>query len=82
MHELKMIPGSARYVIRNPTGLLVSCYGKAHPCQDGPVLHTPAEVRFSMACRFVHGQGKRGNVHTPAIMSVASPDAVVLDVFI
>ena len=47
-----------------------------------PVLHTPVEVRFSMACRFVHGQGKRGNVHTPAIMSVASPDAVVLDVFI
>ena len=32
-----------------------------------PVLHTPvevAEVRFSMTCRFVDGQGKRGvNVH-------------------
>ena len=23
-----------------------------------------AEVRFSMTCRFVDGQGKRGNVHT------------------
>ena len=31
-----------------------------------PVLHTPVElakVRFSMTCRFVDGQGKRGNVH-------------------
>ena len=41
-----------------------------------PVLHTPVEVRFSMKCRFVHGQGKRGNVHIPAIMSVAFPDVV------
>ena len=32
-----------------------------------------------MTCRFVHGQGKRGNVHIPAIMSVASPDVVVFD---
>ena len=47
-----------------------------------PVLHTPVEVRFSMACRFVHGQGKRGNMHIPAIMSVAFPDVVVLDGFI
>ena len=47
-----------------------------------PVLHTPVEVRFSMPCRFVHGQGKRGNVHIPAIMSVAFPDVVVLDGFI
>ena len=45
-----------------------------------PVLHTPVEVRFSMTC-FVHGQGKRGNVHIPAIMSVAFPD-VVFDGFI
>ena len=30
-----MIPGTAWYVIGNRTGLLVSCYGKAHPCQDG-----------------------------------------------
>ena len=46
-----------------------------------PVLHTPVEVRFSMTCRFVHGQGKRGNVHIPAIMSVAFTD-VVFDGFI
>ena len=44
-----------------------------------PVLHTLVEVRFSMTCRFVHGQGKRGNVHIPAIMSVAFPDVVVFD---
>ena len=31
----KMILGTAWYVIRNWTRLLVSCYGKAHPCQDG-----------------------------------------------
>ena len=47
-----------------------------------PVLHTPVEVRFSMTCRFVHGQGKRGNVHIPAIMSVAFPDVFVFDGFI
>ena len=47
-----------------------------------PVLHTPVEVRFRMICRFVHGQGKRGNVHMPAIMSVAFPDVVVFDGFI
>ena len=41
-----------------------------------------AEVRFSMTYRFVDGQGKRGNVHIPAIMSVAFPDVVVFDVFI
>ena len=46
------------------------------------VLHTPVEVRFSMTCRFVHGQGKRGNVHIPAIMSVAFPDVVVFDGFV
>ena len=47
-----------------------------------PVLHTPVEVSFGMTCRFVHGQGKRGNVHIPAIMSVSFPDVVVLDSFI
>ena len=41
-----------------------------------------AEIRFSMTCRFVDGQGKRGNVHIPAIMSVAFPDIVVFDGFI
>ena len=41
-----------------------------------------AEVRFSMTCRFVDGQGKGGNVHIPAIMSVALPDVVVFDGFI
>ena len=33
-----------------------------------------AEVRFSMTCSVVDGQGKRGNVHVPAIMSVDFPD--------
>ena len=47
-----------------------------------PVLHTPVEVRLRMTCRFVHGQGKRGNVHIPAIMSGAFPDVVVFDGFI
>ena len=47
-----------------------------------PVLHTPVEVRFSMTCRCVHGQGKRGNVHIPAMMSVAFPYVVVFDDFI
>ena len=48
-----------------------------------PVWHTPvevAEVRFSMTCSVktvVDGQGKRGNVHIPAIMSVDSPAVVV-----
>ena len=40
---------------------------------EEPVLHTPLEVTFSITCRFVDGQGKRGNVHIPAIMSVAFP---------
>ena len=47
-----------------------------------PVLHTHVEVWFSMTCRLVHGQGKRGNVHIPAIMSVAFFDVVVFDGFI
>ena len=38
-----------------------------------------AEVRFSITCRFVDGQSKRGNVHIPAIMSVAFPDVVVFE---
>ena len=29
-----------------------------------------------MTCSVVDGQGKRGNVHMPAIMSVDFPDAV------
>ena len=47
-----------------------------------PVLHTHVEVWCSMTCRLVHGQGKRGNVHIPAIMSVAFFDVVVFDGFI
>ena len=39
-------------------------------------------VRFCMTCRFVDGQGKRGNVHIPASMSVAFPDVVVFGGFI
>ena len=57
--------------------------------QDQPAVRSAvaaaaaaAEVRFSMTCRFVHGQGKRGNVHIPAIMSVAFADVVVFDGFI
>ena len=46
-----------------------------------PVMHTPVEVRFTMTCRLVHGQAKRGNVHIPAIISVAFPDVVVFDGF-
>ena len=49
---------------------------------DVPVMHTPVEVRFSMTCRFVRGQGKRGNAHIPVIMSVAFPLVVVFDGFI
>ena len=41
-----------------------------------------AEVRCSMTCRFVAGKGRRGNVHIPAIMSVAFPDVVVFDGFV
>ena len=50
-----------------------------------PDRHIPvevAEVRFGMTCSVVDGQGKRGNVHIPAIMSVAFPDVVVFDGFI
>ena len=55
--------------------------------QDQPAVYSAAaaaaaEVRFSMTCRFVDGQGKRGNLHIPAIMSVAFPDVVVFDGFI
>ena len=35
-----------------------------------------AEVRFSMTCSVVDGQGKRGNLRIPAIMSVEFPDFV------
>ena len=41
----------------------------AHSCRV-------ADVRFSMTCSVVHGQGKRGHVHIPAIMSVDFPDVV------
>ena len=50
-----------------------------------PELHTPvkvAEVRFSVSCSFLDGQGQRGNVHIQAILSVAFPDFVVFDGFI
>ena len=50
-----------------------------------PVWHTPVEVpevTFSMTCSVVDGQGKRGNVHVPAMMSVALSDVVVFDRFI
>ena len=66
--------------------LVVNQISKLHTYSaEVSVLHTPvevAEVRFSMTCTFVDGQGKRANVHIPAIMSVAFPDVVVFDGFI
>ena len=59
-----------------------------HTEQDQPAVRSAvaaaaaAEVRFSMTCRFVDGQRKRGKVHIPAIMSFAFPDVVVFDGFI
>ena len=59
--------------------------------QDQPAPHSAvaaagaaaaAEGRFSVTCRFVDGQVKRGNVYIPAIMSVTFPDVVVFDGFI
>ena len=47
-----------------------------------PGLHTPVKVRFSMTCHFVLGRGKQGNLHIPAILSVAFPDVLVFDGFI
>ena len=48
---------------------------------EAAAVAAAAEVRFSVTCRFVDGQGKRGNVHIPAIASVAFPD-VAFDGFI
>ena len=51
---------------------------------EAPIWHIPVEVeevRFSMTCSVVDGQGEGGNVHIPAMMSVAFPD-VVFDAFI
>ena len=53
------------------------------PVRSAESAAAAADVRFSMTCRFVDGQGKRGNVrHVPAIMSVAFTDVVVFDGFI
>ena len=54
----------------------------AAPPAAPPAAAAAAEVRFSMTGCFGDGQGKRGNVHTPAIMPVAFPDVVVFDGFI
>ena len=65
------------------TFLMVLYNSIHHHVNQSSKLHTysaPVEVRFSTR-RFVHGQGKRENVHIPAIMSVAFPD-VVFDGFI
>ena len=51
---------------------------RATVCDTPPV--EVAEVRFSRTC-VVDGEGKRGNVHIPAIMSVDFPD-VLFDGFI
>ena len=53
----------------------------AAPAAAPATAPAAAEVRLSMTCRFVDGQGKRGNVHITAIISVAFPD-VVFDGFI
>ena len=56
----------------------------SHNSAEVPVWHTPvevAEVRVSMTCSVEDGQGKGGNVHIPAMMSVAFPH-VVFDGFI
>ena len=45
---------------------------------EAAAVAAAAEVRFSVTCRFVDGQGKRGNVRIPAIMSVAFPDVCLL----
>ena len=52
------------------------------PAPAAPAAAPAVEVRFSMTCRFVYGEGKRGNAHIQAIMSVAFPDVVVFDGFI
>ena len=54
----------------------------ARSAAAAPAAAAPAEVRFSMTCRFEDGHGKRGNVHIPTIISVAFPDVVVFDGFI
>ena len=78
-----VVPGTFLRVLHKNIHHYVNQRSKLHTYSaEVPVLHTPVEVKFSMTCRFVHGQGKRGNVHTPAIMSVAFPDVVVLDGFI
>ena len=65
-------------VLYNNIHHLVNQRSKFHTYSaDVSVLHTPIGVRFSMTCRCAHGQGKRGNVHIPAIMSVAFPDVAI-----
>ena len=60
--------------VPHPTTMLIKEASYTHSAEVR-VLHTPVEVRFSMTC-FVHVQGKRANVHIPAIMSVTFPDVV------
>ena len=65
-------------VLYNNIHHLVNQRSKFHTYSaEVSVLHTPVGVRFSMTCRCAHGQGKRGNVHIPAIMSVAFPDVAI-----
>ena len=43
--------------------LVVNQRSKLHTYSDEvPVMHTPVEVRFSITCRFVDRQSRRGNV--------------------
>ena len=70
---------------RSTTAETTAASLKAVPNQTAPhslihvsklVLRAYVEVRFSMTCRFLDGERKRGNVHIPAMVSVAFPDVV------
>ena len=76
---------------RSTTAETTAASSKAIPNKTAPhplihvsklVLHTHVEVRFRVTCRFLNVERKRGNVHIPAMMSVAFPDVVVFDGFI
>ena len=90
-----VVPGTFLRVLYNDIHHHVACARELEEKeknaeQDQPAVRSAAaaaaaaaaELRFSVTCRFVDGQGKRGNVRIPAIMSVAFPDVVVFDGFI
>ena len=89
-----VVPGTFLRVLYNNIHHHVACARELEEKeknaeQDQPAVRSAAaaaaaaaELRFSVTCRFVDGQGKRGNVRIPATMSVAFPDVVVFDGFI